>query len=69
MPANIKRRDPMKTKSGKIRLGPLNYTQLEEQLKNCRPKHKMKIQRRMTSLIKNGYVVKKNVGEDNAVEG
>lgn len=44
--------DPMKTKTGKIRLGPLNVKQLNEMLSTCRPKHKMKIQRRILQLEK-----------------
>ena len=46
------KRDPMKTKTGKTRLGPLNVKQLNELLNNCRPKHKMKIERRIKELEK-----------------
>jgi len=46
------KRDPMKTKTGKIRLGPLNVKQLNEMLTTCRSKHKMKIQRRIKELEK-----------------
>lgn len=48
---NVKR-DPMKTKTGKIRLGPLNLKQLQDMLGSCRPKHKMMIQRRIVKLEK-----------------
>lgn len=52
MTAKNFKRDPMKTKTGKIRLGPLNIKQLTEMLKTCRTKHKMKIQRRIKQLEK-----------------
>ena len=40
--------DPMKTKTGKARLGPLGLHQLEEMLaKSNRPKDKSKIQNRI----------------------
>ena len=55
MAAKSFKRDPMKTRTGKARLGPLNLKQLTELLKNCRPKHKMKIQRRMDTLVKYGH--------------
>jgi hypothetical protein len=50
MAAKSFKRDPMKTKTGKTRLGPLNVKQLNEMLGSCRPKHKMKIQRRIQIL-------------------
>jgi hypothetical protein len=50
MAAKNFKRDPMKTKTGKTRLGPLNITQLNEMLGTCRPKHRMKIQRRIQQL-------------------
>ena len=52
MAAKSFKRDPMKTKTGKARLGPLNISQLNEMLSSCRPKHKMKIQRRIDKLEK-----------------
>ncbi len=55
MTAKNTKRDPMKTKTGKIRLGPLNLKQLNEMLGSCRPRHKEKIQRRINILIKYGY--------------
>jgi hypothetical protein len=45
------RRDPMKTKTGKTRLGPLNIVQLKEMLeKSSRPKDKSKIVNRIREL-------------------
>ena len=46
------KRDPMKTKTGKPKLGPLNVTQLTAMLEHCRPKHKNKIQRAIASRTK-----------------
>lgn len=47
----LKPRDPMRTKTGKTRLGPLNLVQLEEMLANeSRPKNKGKIQNRIRTL-------------------
>jgi hypothetical protein len=43
--AKDSKRDPMKTKTGKPKLGPLNVEQLTKMLESCRPKHRMKIQR------------------------
>lgn len=43
--------DPMKTKTGKTRLGPLSLTQLKEMLeKTSRPKDKGKIINRIKTL-------------------
>ena len=42
--------DPMKHKSGKPRLGPLNVEQLRKMLESARPKHKAKIERRIKEL-------------------
>jgi hypothetical protein len=45
--------DPMKTKTGKTRLGPLSLAQLEDMLnKSSRPKEKGKIVNRITRLKK-----------------
>ncbi len=63
MAAKSFKRDPMKTRTGKTRLGPLNVKQLNEMLGSCRPKHKMKIQRRIQNLIKNGHKVEEVVVE------
>jgi hypothetical protein len=49
--------DPNKTKNGRPRLGPLNFTQLETMLdRSSKPKEKAKIQRRMQVLEKRGQV-------------
>jgi hypothetical protein len=46
-------RDPMKTKTGKTRLGPLNLEQLGKLLETTsRPKDKTKIQNRINILNK-----------------
>jgi hypothetical protein len=51
--------DPNKTKNGRQRLGPLNFTQLESMRdKSSKPKEKAKIQRRMNLLTKRGQVPK-----------
>lgn len=49
--------DPMKTKTGKTRLGPLNFKQLNDLIeKESRPKIKAKIQRRIWELARRtGY--------------
>lgn len=43
--------DPMRTKSGKTRLGPLNVIQLSKMLESAQPKHRAKIQRRIDTLV------------------
>jgi len=49
--------DPNKTKTGRIRLGPLNFVQLETMLgKSNKPKEQGKIRRRMRLLEKRGQV-------------
>ena len=49
-------KDPMKTKTGKTRLGPLNIKQLHELLeKTAKAKEKGKIQTRIRTLEKRGY--------------
>jgi hypothetical protein len=51
--------DPNKTKTGRIRLGPLNFVQLESMRdKSSKPKEKAKIQRRMNLLTRRGQVPK-----------
>jgi hypothetical protein len=42
--------DPMRTKNGRERLGPLNVTQLEKLLANARKKNIAKITRRIAVL-------------------
>mgnify|MGYP003349707594 CR=1 FL=1 len=51
--------DPMKTKTGKTRLGPLSLTQLRELLeKSSRPKDKAKMVRRLNHMVKRfGYSI------------
>ena len=54
--ANIKHADPMKTRTGKQRLGPLNIKQLTEMLaKESKAKNKPKIQNRIRALEKMGF--------------
>jgi len=49
----IRMNDPLKTKNGKTRLGPLSLAQLMDMLeKSSRPKDKAKIQNRITTLKK-----------------
>ena len=42
--------DPMRTKNGNPRLGPLNVDQLEKMLSSARKRHVMKITRRIAEL-------------------
>jgi hypothetical protein len=42
--------NPMLTKNGNARLGPLNVAQLEKLVANARKKHVAKIQRRIAEL-------------------
>jgi hypothetical protein len=42
--------DPMRTKNGNPRLGPLNVPQLEKMLSGARKKNQAKIQRRISVL-------------------
>ena len=44
--------DPMRTKTGKTRLGPLNVVQLSKLLESAQPKNRAKIQRRIDTLVK-----------------
>ena len=53
---NRKHADPMKTKTGKTRLGPLNLKQLHELLdKESKLKNKGKIQSRIRAMEKMGF--------------
>jgi hypothetical protein len=45
-----RRADPMRTKNGHARLGPLNVSQLEKLLTSARKRHVMKITRRIAKL-------------------
>jgi hypothetical protein len=50
--------DPMRTKNGNPRLGPLNLAQLEKMLDGARKKNQSKIQRRIAVLkSRPGYKV------------
>ena len=61
---NVKHADPLKTKTGKTRLKPLNYRQLEDMLSKSQPKHRQKIQNRMRILAeKIGYTATEKVQE------
>ena len=47
----IKHADPMKTRTGRTRLGPLNFNQLQTLLdKESRPKEQAKIRNRMACM-------------------
>jgi len=48
--AKSKKKNPMLTKNGKQRLGPLNVEQLTKMLDGARKKHKAKIVRRIAVL-------------------
>lgn len=48
--AKSKKKNPMLTKNGKPRLGPLNLKQLENLLEGARNKHKAKIQKRIAVI-------------------
>ena len=53
---NVKYADPLKTRTGKTRLGPLNIKQLNEMLaRESKPKNKGKIQNRIRALEKMGF--------------
>jgi hypothetical protein len=47
--------DPLKTKTGKTRLGPLSIAKLEEMLKLARVKDRDKIENRIRYLNRLGY--------------
>lgn len=54
VPKNRKHSDPLKTRTGKTRLGPLSLTKLQEMLDKARPKDKTKIQNRINAVKKIG---------------
>ena len=56
-----RRADPMRTKNGKERLGPLNVAQLEKLLTNTRKKHVAKITRRIAVIKGRPDFVEKEV--------
>jgi hypothetical protein len=49
-------RDPMKSKTGKVHLGPLNLDQLDKLLEGARKKNKPMILRRISLLESRGSV-------------
>ena len=49
-------RDPMKSKTGKVHLGPLNLDQLDKLLEGARKKNKPAILRRIALLESRGSV-------------
>jgi hypothetical protein len=51
MSQKSRKSDPMRTKNGRERLGPLNLEQLNKLIANARPKNKAKIQRRIHELV------------------
>jgi hypothetical protein len=54
--------DPLKTRTGKTRLGPLNINKLEEMLKSARAKDRSKIENRIRHLNRLGHF-SKNVND------
>lgn len=61
--------DPMKTKTGKTRLGPLSLKQLYEMLsKETKPKNKGKIQSRIRTLEKRGLKLPQETVAETAAE-
>jgi len=61
--------DPMKTKTGKTRLGPLNLKQLYELLnKASRAKNKGRIQNRIRELEKRGHKLPQETVAETAAE-
>ena len=51
--------DPLKTRTGKTRLGPLNINKLKEMLKSARTKEPSKIENRIRYLNRIGNTEKK----------
>ena len=57
MQLRVKKADPLKTRTGKLRLGPMSAKQLQEQIESTsRPKIKHRYQKRLTQLQKRGLV-------------
>lgn len=50
MHKNRQHRNPLLTKTGKTRLGPLSLSKLQEMLLQAKPKHRSKIQNRINVL-------------------
>lgn len=55
LPKKKRKADPFRTRTGKLRIGPLSVKQLEEMLKSCKAKDKYKIQQRINFLQKFAY--------------
>jgi hypothetical protein len=60
-----KKADPMRTRTGKPRLGPLNLAQLEEMFAKAQKKEKNKIQNRINELRARNKVVETVVSDLN----
>lgn len=68
MAAKSKKANPMLTRNGKPRLGPLNVAQLEAMLeKSSKPKEQGKIRRALAQRIKTQQVSAKVVAVEEAV--
>ena len=50
-----KKVDPLRTRTGKLRLGPMGIKQLESMLASCQPKHRYRIQKRIEFMQKLNY--------------
>lgn len=57
MHKNRQHADPLKTRTGKTRLGPLNINKLHEMLKSAKAKDRSKIENRIRHLNRLGYSV------------
>jgi hypothetical protein len=68
MHKNRQHADPLKTKTGKTRLGPLSIDKLQEMLKTAKPKHRSKIQSRIFLLNSKGIVSKNTEQDQSAAE-
>ena len=52
MAVKVKKRDPMKTRNDRVRLGPLSIKQLEAMVDKARPRVQDKVNRRLLALKK-----------------
>ena len=67
--SNVIHADPMKTKTGKQRLGPLNLKQLYDLLeKESKAKNKGKIRNRIATLEKRGHKLPQEPVAETAAE-
>lgn len=55
LPKKKRKADPLRTRTGKLRMGPLSVKQLESMLTSCQPKDKYRIQKRIEFLKKITY--------------